>query len=196
MKEFKTEERLEKITRVVKARQFSLNVVLENIHDPHNVSAIFRTCDAVGIPGISLLYSSEEFPKISKVSSASAMKWVEYEKFTDTAECYNTLRKRGYKIFATSLTEESKGLYNIDLTQKAAFVLGNEHRGVSKEAADLADEIISIPMFGMIQSLNVSVATAVICYEALRQRLAAGMYDESGLDERELNNMIDEWCSK
>ena len=196
MKEFKTEERLEKITRVVRSRQFSLNVVLENIHDPHNVSAIFRTCDAVGIPEVSLLYNSEEFPKISKVSSASAMKWVDYEKYTDTGECFNALRDRGYRIYATALTEKSKGLYDTDLTQKAAVVMGNEHRGVSEEAASLADELIVIPMYGMIQSLNVSVATAVICYEALRQRLAKGMYGKSELNDAELNNMIDEWCSK
>jgi tRNA (guanosine-2'-O-)-methyltransferase len=196
LKEFKTEERLEKITRVVKSRQFSLNVVLENIHDPHNVSAIFRTCDAVGIPEVSLLYNYEDFPKISKVSSASAMKWVNSRKYTDTAECYEALRERGYKIYATALTEDSKDLYDIDLTAKAAIVLGNEHRGVSEEAAQLADELISIPMFGMIQSLNVSVATAVICYEALRQRLLKGGYSRSELSNEELDSMIDEWCNK
>jgi tRNA (guanosine-2'-O-)-methyltransferase len=145
---------------------------------------------------VSLLYNSEEFPTISKVSSASAMKWVDCEKYTDTKDCFNALRERGYTIYATALTEESTELYDIDLTQKAAVVMGNEHRGVSDEAASLADELISIPMFGMIQSLNVSVAAAVICYEALRQRLAKGMYDESELTDQELNNMIDKWCSK
>lgn len=196
MKEFKTEERLRKITRVVKSRQFSLNVVLENIHDPHNVSAIFRTCDAVGVPEVSLLYSSEEFPKISKVSSASAMKWVKSKKYTDTAECFETLRERGYKVYATALTEGSTDLYDVDLTQKVAIVMGNEHRGVSDEAAKLADELISIPMYGMIQSLNVSVATAVICYEALRQRNMNSMYSKSELNDEEADKLIDEWCDK
>lgn len=196
MKEFKTEERLRKITRVVKSRQFSLNVVLENIHDPHNVSAIFRTCDAVGVPEVSLLYSSEEFPKISKVSSASAMKWVKSKKYIDTAECFETLRERGYKVYATALTEGSTDLYDVDLTQKVAIVMGNEHRGVSDEAAKLADELISIPMYGMIQSLNVSVATAVICYEALRQRNMNSMYSKSELNDEEADKLIDEWCDK
>jgi tRNA (guanosine-2'-O-)-methyltransferase len=196
LKEFKTEERLNKITRVIRSRQFSLNVVLENIHDPHNVSAIFRTCDAAGIPEISLLYNNEEFPKISKVSSASAMKWVKTKKYSDTAQCFEALRGRGYRIYATALANGSKNLYDLDLTKKTAFVMGNEHRGVSEEAAGLADELISIPMYGMIQSLNVSVATAVICYEALRQRLSNGMYSKSELTEDELNCLIDEWCDK
>jgi len=196
LKEFKTEERLGKITSVVRSRQFSLNVVLENIHDPHNVSAIYRTCDATGVPEVSLLYNSEEFPKISKVSSASAMKWVTSRRYTDTAECFTTLRERGYKIYATALTENSTDLYNVDLTQKVAIVMGNEHRGVTEEAEKLADEIISIPMYGMIQSLNVSVAAAVICYEALRQRNLIGMYSKSELNEQELDNLIEEWCDK
>jgi len=196
LKEFKTEERLQKITSVVSSRQFSLNVVLENIHDPHNVSAIFRTCDAVGVPEISLLYNSEDFPKISKVSSASAMKWVNSKKYIDTNECFSALRDRGYKVYATALTEDSTDLYDVDLTQNVAIVMGNEHRGVSVEAAKLADGLISIPMFGMIKSLNVSVATAVICYEALRQRSSKGMYSRSELNEKELDTLIDEWCDK
>ena len=93
MKEFKSERRLQKITSVAESRQFTLRVVLENIHDPHNVSAIFRTCDAVGIPKVSLLYYQEKFPKIGKKSSASAFKWVEKEKFDSVSECYDSLKQ-------------------------------------------------------------------------------------------------------
>ncbi|HEY4754812.1 MAG TPA: TrmH family RNA methyltransferase, partial [Ignavibacteriaceae bacterium] len=100
MKEFKSERRLQKITKVVKSRQHSLHVVLENIHDPHNVSAIFRTCDAVGVPKVSLIYYLEKFPKIGKKSSASAFKWVEKEKFSSVSECYDSLKKSGYTIYA------------------------------------------------------------------------------------------------
>jgi tRNA (guanosine-2'-O-)-methyltransferase len=196
LKEFKTEERLNKITRVLKSRQFGLNVVLENIHDPHNVSAIFRTCDAVGIPEVSLLYNTEEFPKISKVSSASAMKWVKNSKYTDTSECYNNLRARGYRIFATALNDKSKDLYDLDLTGKSAIVMGNEHRGISEEMIEGVDKHIYIPMRGMIQSLNVSVAAAVTLYEAQRQRAIKGMYEKSQLDQMKLEEMIDEWCGR
>jgi len=192
----KTEKRLEKITRVIKSRQHSLTVVLENIHDPHNVSAIFRTCDAVGIPKVSLVYNFEAFPLIGKKSSASAFKWVDKEKYKTVEECYSNLRKEGFKIFASSLTENSKNLYELDLTKKAAIVVGNEHRGVSDLSADLADEVVSIPQFGMVQSLNVSVATAVILYEAMRQRIKKGMYKKSELNDERLNILIDNWCEK
>lgn len=196
MRNTKTEKRLEKITRVVNARQHSLTVVMENIHDPHNVSAIFRTCDAVGIPKVNLVYNFESFPRIGKKSSASAFKWVDKEKYKSIGDCYSGLRKNGFKIFASSLTNHSKSLYDLDLTKKVAIVVGNEHRGVSEEAAKLADEVFLIPQFGMVQSLNVSVATAVIVYEAMRQRLEKGKYNKSELDKITLEKMIDDWCEK
>lgn len=196
MRNTKTEKRLEKITRVINSRQQSLTVVMENIHDPHNVSAIFRTCDAAGIPKVKLIYNLESFPRIGKKSSASAFKWVDKEKYKTVDECYSELRKNGYKIFASSLTENSKNLYKLDLTQKVAIIVGNEHRGVSETAAKFADEVFLIPQFGMVQSLNVSVATAIIVYEAVRQRLKKGMYDKSELDEKTLEQMIDKWCEK
>jgi len=195
-KDFITPERLAKITAAVKARQFSLRVVLENIHDPHNVSAIFRTCDAVGVPKVTLLYTVESFPKISKTSSASSRKWVDHEKCDNTEECFRKLKKEGFKIIATALNEKAKNLYDLDLTQKVAIVMGNEHRGVSDEVLKHADEILYIPMRGMIQSLNVSVATAVILYEAQRQRALKGMYSKSELSEDDLEKMIEEWAAK
>lgn len=196
MRSSKTEKRLEKITRVIKSRQHSLTVVMENIHDPHNVSAIFRTCDAVGIHKVNLVYNFESFPRIGKKSSASAFKWVDKEKYKSIEECYADLRKDGFKIFASSLTDNSKNLYDLDLTQKVAIVVGNEHRGVSDTSAKLADEVFLIPQFGMVQSLNVSVATAVILYEAMRQRIKKGMYKESELDAKTLDKLIDNWCEK
>jgi tRNA (guanosine-2'-O-)-methyltransferase len=192
----KTEKRLQKITSVIKSRQHSLIVVMENIHDPHNVSAIFRTCDAAGIPIISLIYNHEVFPRIGKKSSASAYKWVDKENFRSVEDCYSSLRSKGFKIYASAITPNSKLLYDLDLTEKIAIIVGNEHRGVSDMAAKSADEIFYIPQFGMVQSLNVSVATAVIIYEALRQRLKKGMYDKSELNDELLNKIIDEWCEK
>jgi tRNA (guanosine-2'-O-)-methyltransferase len=196
LREFKSEKRLNKLIEVANARQQSLRLVLENVHDPHNVSAVFRTCDAAGIPKVSLLYYLEKFPGIGKKTSASAFKWIEKEKHTDVKSCYDKLRTDGFKIYASSLGDGTKSLYDINMTEKCAIVLGNEHRGVSIEAAEMADEKLYIPMFGMVQSLNISVAAAVIIYEALRQRLAKGMYYESSLDKYELDKIIDEWCKK
>lgn len=196
MREFKSEKRLNKIVSTLKRRQFDLMVVLENIHDPHNVSAIFRTCDAVGIPKVSLVYTIEKFPKIGKKSSASAFKWVEREKYNSIENCYSELRKDGFKIYASSISDDSKSIYELDLSQKVAIVLGNEHRGVSEEASQLADERIMIPMFGMVQSLNVSVAAAIILYEAARQRIIKGKYDISQISDSDLDKLVEQWCSK
>ncbi|MDR3667950.1 MAG: TrmH family RNA methyltransferase [Ignavibacteriaceae bacterium] len=196
MKEFLTEKRLNKFKAVAKARQHTLHLVLENVHDPHNVSAVLRTCDAAGIPAVSLLYYLEKFPRIGKKSSASAVKWIEKEKYTDIKQCYNSLRDKGFKIYATSLTEGAVNLYDVNFTDKCAVVLGNEHRGVSDEATELADAKLFIPMFGMVQSLNISVAAAVIIYEALRQRLVKGMYDESSLSKKDLDIILDAWSRK
>jgi tRNA (guanosine-2'-O-)-methyltransferase len=196
MRKFKTDERLQKIIDTATARQFSLRVVMENIHDPHNVSAIFRTCDAAGVPKISLLYTFELFPRISKTSSSSANKWIEIEKFNNTKLCYDDLRKQGFKIYASMLNKDAKNIYDIDLTKKIALVFGNEKRGVSPEAEQLSDETFYIPMLGMIQSLNVSVAAAVTLYEAQRQRVLKGMYKKSELPKEELDRLIDKWCEK
>jgi len=122
VKEFKSARRLQKITSIVKSRQFTLRVVLENIHDPHNVSAIFRTCDAVGVPKVSLIYNLEKFPKIGKKSSASAFKWVEKEKFSTVSECYDSLRKEGFIIYASSISDDSIDFYKLDFKKKIAIV--------------------------------------------------------------------------
>jgi tRNA (guanosine-2'-O-)-methyltransferase len=189
----RTEKRTNKIESVIRARQKSLHVVIENIHDPHNVSAIFRTCDAVGIGSVSLVYNTEPFPKIGKKSSASAYKWVDKKKYKNIPDCYNSLKAEGFKIYASSISSGALNIYDLDLSKKAAIVFGNEHRGVSNEAEDLADEKFIIPMFGMVQSLNVSVAAAVVLYEALRQRLSTGLYNKSEFSEDELQYLINKW---
>jgi len=196
MKNFRTEERINKIESVIRKRQFNLTVVLENIHDPHNVSAIYRTCDAVGVAQINLLYTVESFPRLSKTSSSSAVKWIETEKYTDTEVCFNTLKKNGFKIYATLLNKSAKNIYDVDWKEKCAIVLGNEHRGVSEKAAEFADELIYIPMHGMVQSLNVSVAAAVVLYEAQRQRALNKFYEKSFLPESKIERLVNIWAKK
>jgi len=193
---FRTEKRIEKIKWVLSKRQPSFRVILENIHDPHNVSAIFRTCDAAGIPKVSLVYNIEKFPKIGKKSSASAYKWIEKEKFKTIEECYGQLKKEKFVIYASSLNGDAKNLYDLDFTKKSAIVLGNEHRGLSNEAEDLADERFYIPMFGMVQSLNVSVSAAISIYEAVRQRKNIGLYDKSETSTKKIKKLLDEWAKK
>ncbi|MEJ2636594.1 MAG: RNA methyltransferase [Calditrichia bacterium] len=176
-------------------RQRDLTVVCENIHDPHNVSAILRSCDAVGIPEVQLLYFKETFPELGKKSSASANKWVHTVAHESTDELHNYLQKKGMKIYATHHSKAAKSIHEVDWVHPAAIVMGNEHRGVSDPMLEIADESIYIPMFGMVESLNVSVATAVILYEACRQRLEKGMYPYSAEEDSWTEEMLASWLS-
>jgi tRNA (guanosine-2'-O-)-methyltransferase len=191
-----SERREAKIRKVIARRQPDLTIVMENIHDPHNVSAVFRSCDAVGVLCVELLYTIEKSPRIGRKSSSSANKWLEVRKHTSVDDCYSTLRNEGFAIFATFLGESTRSLYDLDLTKKTALVFGNEHRGVSKEAAQKSDGNFQIPMVGMIQSLNVSVACAVALYEALRQRVATGGLDRPKLKDTEMASLYENWIER
>lgn len=192
-----TEKRYKKILSVVEKRQDDLTIVLENIHDPHNVSAILRSVESAGIDEVYLIYNTNKFPRIGRVSSASANKWVTLNKFKTVEECYGILKEKGFKIYTTHLAEntENASLYDLDFTERCAIVVGNEHAGVSEEAVRLSDKNFVIPMYGMIQSLNVSVSAAVCLYEALRQRQVKGMYDRK-FSETELNKKLEKYTKK
>ena len=192
----RSKRRMKKIRRVLTRRQPGLTVVMENIHDPHNVSAVLRTCDAVGVMQVELLYTKEKLPRIGKKSSSSANKWLERRRHASVDDCYRTLREAGFRVYATHLGTDAVSLYDLDLTGKVALVFGNEHRGVSEEAATKADANFQIPMIGMIQSLNVSVAAAVSLYEALRQRLACGAIDRCGFSPEELETLYEDWIQR
>ena len=192
----KSEQRKNKITTVLSRRQPDLTFVIENIHDPHNVSAMLRSADAVGIHEVQLVYTKEKFPKVGKKSSSSANKWVLRRRFNTIQACVECLRSEGYAIYATRLDESARSLYSLDLTRKTAFVFGNEHAGVSDEAASLADATVKIPMMGMIQSLNVSVACAVTLYEALRQRMEKGHYAGVKFTEEDFDALRAAWLRK
>jgi tRNA (guanosine-2'-O-)-methyltransferase len=192
----RSERRLARLESVLRHRQPDLTVILENVHDPHNVSAVLRSCDAAGVMEVQLVYTNEEFPKLGKKSSASAKKWVEHRKFESVSECFAQLHKEEYLIYATHLSKRTAPLYELDLTKKVALAFGNEHRGVSEEAAALADGNFMIPMFGMIQSLNVSVACAVTLFEAVRQRMLAKRYDASSFDDKDVRKLLKKWAMK
>jgi len=162
-----------KIKRMIENRQEGV-IVLENIADPHNAAAVWRTADAFGFQKIYLVYSKEPLinpKKIGKASSSSANKWLSFKIFKNIDECYRELHRDGYKIYATVLDEEAKKISEIRFeNKKVAIVLGNEHRGLSKGAIKGADVKIYIPMKGMVQSLNISVTAAVLMFEIDRQR--------------------------
>lgn len=194
----RTSRRQARVQDVLSRRQVSLTIVLEDVHDPHNASAVLRSCDGVGILNVHLVYVHEEPPRRSfaRTTSASAAKWVRLHYHDSIEDCYTALRQQGFRIFATALGEESVDLYDVDFTQPTALVFGNEHRGVSRSAIEGADATLFIPMQGMVESLNISVACAVSLYEAMRQRIAAGMYAEPAMSEAELAALEAEWIRK
>ncbi|WP_107671339.1 tRNA (guanosine(18)-2'-O)-methyltransferase TrmH [Cyanothece sp. BG0011] len=184
--------RYHRIKEVLEKRQPDLTVLTEDVHKPHNLSAIIRTCDAVGILDVHSINTTDEFPTFSQVSQGSD-KWIFLHTHPDTKTAINHLKSQNFNIYAAHFTDESVDYRDIDYTQPTAILLGAEKWGVSEEAASLVDGHIIIPMLGMVQSLNVSVAAAVILFEAQRQRLQKKMYDTSRLDGERYHNILFEW---
>lgn len=192
----RTEARMARLSHVLRHRQPSLTLVLANIHDRHNVSAIYRSCDAFGVEAVNLLYTDTAFPVLGEKSSASARKWVQTHRHKTQEELISKLKAEGKRIYATNCSDRAKPLQSFDFTKPSAIILGNEHSGVSEELMAAADEELYIPMYGMIQSFNVSVAAALILYEASRQREAAGMYASPSYTPEKLNELLEDWAKK
>lgn len=189
-----TPERKNKITNVLNKRQPDLTLVFENVHDPHNIAAVMRTCDAVGVQDIYILNTRENQTKrFGKKSSASAAGWLTIHHFDNVEACFKEVKSRYEKVFATHLGERAVSLYELDFTQPIALVFGNEHSGVSEEALHFCDGNFIIPQVGMVQSLNISVACAVSLYEAFRQRNEIGHYNHVRLPKEQYETLSEQW---
>src|SRR3954453_8377552 len=189
-----TPERRAKLERVLAKRQPDLTVVMENVMDPHNVSAVMRSCDAVGIQDIYVI--NNKAPQLKKwgfKSGRSAANWLTVHQFDNVQECVTQLRKEYSTILTTHLSSEAVSLYSIDFTCSIALVFGNEQEGVSEEMQSLADGNFVIPQVGVIESLNISVACAVSIYEAFRQKSNAGHYNQASLPEQRKNVLMQQW---
>ena len=189
-----TPERQHKLRSVLGKRQNDITIVLENVFDPHNISAVMRTCDAAGVQDIYVL--NTKIPRHKKwgaKSSSSAAKWLTIHQFDNAEECFSSLRKRYSTILTTHLNSDAVSLHSIDFTKSIALVFGNEHEGVSEEIRKSADGNFIIPQVGIIRSLNISVACAVTLYEAFRQKNNAGHYDHKKLDDVKIKSLLEEW---
>ncbi len=189
-----TSERYNRLINVLNKRQPDLTVVLENIFDPHNVSAVMRTCDAVGIQDVYIL--NNRIPPMKKWgyrSSSTASEWLSVHQFTDVETCFEEIRNKYQKIYTTHLSEDSVEIYDLDFTESIALVFGNETFGVSEEIRQYSNGNFIIPQVGIIKSLNISVACAVTLYEAFRQKNQKGHYLKSRLPEVELIELKKQW---
>jgi tRNA (guanosine-2'-O-)-methyltransferase len=190
-----TPEREKKLQEVIKKRQFDITVVLENVWDPHNISAVLRSCDAVGVQDVYILSpTGKKESKLGKKSSASASKWLTIHHFTNAEDCFSELRKHYRHIFSSRIAEDAKPLYEMDFCSSLALVFGNEKDGVSEKVLSLSDGSFVIPQVGMIQSLNISVACAVTLYECYRQRTICGSYNGLMADGPR-SNLLEKWRS-
>ena len=189
-----TPERINRLETVLNKRQPDLTVVLENVFDPHNIGAVMRTCDAVGIQDIYILnHKIAPHRNWSAKASSSAAKWLTVHQFTDPVKCFAALRQQYQKIYTTQLSTDAVSLYQLTLTVPVALVFGNEQTGVSEEIIAMADGNFIIPQVGIIKSLNISVACAVTLYEAFRQKNNAGHYNQIKMQGEQFENLKSNW---
>lgn len=192
-----TPEREDKIKKVLAHRQPNLTVILENVRDLHNLGAVLRSCDSVGIMEMFVLQTEKGLQNthlvLGKRTSAGARKWVDVHYYQDVEACFSHVREKSFSIYSTHLTESAVSLYELDLTQPTALLFGNENTGLTKEALAHADGNFLIPQMGMVKSLNLSVACAVSLYEAYRQRSVKGMYENSQITPKDQSVILQEY---
>ena len=185
-----TPQRFKKIKDVLNKRQPDLNIIMENVHKPHNLAAIIRSCDAVGIGNLHGISSNEKKVGTNLKSASGSNHWVHLHIHSSINEILSDMRKKGFTIYAANTSERARDYRSIDYTGKTAIILGAELDGVSHRTLKQIDDEIMIPMQGMVSSLNVSVAAAVILFEAQRQRKETGLYKKCRLDKNTYKKLL------
>lgn len=178
-----TPERLERINMMLDHRQPDLTVCMEGVHKSHNLAAVVRTADAIGVSDVHAVWKSEEM-EVRGGSAAGSQNWIDVHNYSKTEDAIGALKKQGMQVLVTNLSDSAVDFREIDYTKPTAIILGQEKFGASDIALEMADQDIVIPMVGMVQSLNVSVACSVVLYEAQRQRQLAGLYDTPRIDDQ------------
>jgi len=184
-----TDERVKKLNRVASHRLHDV-IVLENIHDPHNAAAALRNCDAFGIQEVHVIFETEKMfnpEKLGKLTSASANKWLNVKTWTSSKECLSSLKKEGFYLAATAIDKAAQSFDTFALpNQKTAFVFGNEGFGISETAKKMADMLIYLPMWGFVDSLNLSVTVGIVAHTVATLRQKTGMCRYSPQESKKL----------
>ena len=186
-------ERLEVIKDSLNRRQPDLTVVMENVRKPHNLAAVARTLEAVGGLRIHAISSLSSI-RLSQMAAGGIRKWISVRKYPSLEQGLKQIKLQGHQVIATTISETAKDYRDVDYTRPSAILVGEELDGISERAVELADETITIPIVGMVQSLNVSVAAALVLYEAYHQREQAGMYNRRSLDDSSYMSLLFEAC--
>ena len=188
-----TPERFEKLVNTLDRRQPDLTLLTEQIHKPRNIAALVRTSDAVGIHELHMVWPWDKHRPYSGTAMGSD-RWVDIVRHESMSDGISTLRSRGYKIYAAHLSSSSIDYREVDFTRPCALLMGNEKRGVSEDTLAQVDEHSTIPMEGMVESFNVSVAAAIILSEAHRQRQEAGLYKKRRLEASVYRDTFFRWA--
>lgn len=198
LRKFATESRWEKITEVAEQRTRHITVVVEDIYQSHNASAVLRSCDGFGIQDVHIIENRNEFDPSSQVT-IGADQWLSIHRYKEpgidnTEACFSKLKEEGYKIVATSPHENDTNLNDLQITDKTALVFGSEIDGISDRAKELADGFVKIPMAGFSESFNISVSAAVCLYNITRRLKESGVNWQ--LSQQELDDLKLEWLRK
>jgi tRNA (guanosine-2'-O-)-methyltransferase len=186
--------RFERIKNVLNCRMKNLSVLVEAVNKPHNLSAILRTCDAAGVFEANFISEKDKVKTFNSTAQGS-QKWVKLNNHETTISAVSELKKKGFKLYGTTLNERSTDYRNFDYSENTCFVLGAEKWGLSDQLISKVDESIFIPMSGMVQSLNVSVAASILLFEAIRQRESKSLLPlkGEGLSAEEYEKTLFEW---
>ena len=186
--------RFERIKNVLNCRMKNLTVLVEAVNKPHNLSAILRTCDAAGVFEANFISEKDKVKTFNSTAQGS-QKWVKLNNHETTISAVSELKKKGFKLYGTTLNERSTDYRNFNYSENTCFVLGAEKWGLSDQLISKVDESIFIPMLGMVQSLNVSVAASILLFEAIRQRESKSLLpvNGEGLSAEEYEKTLFEW---
>ncbi len=188
-----TPERFARLRRALLRRQPDLTVLMDGVHKSHNFSAILRNCDAAGVLEAHVV-TPDDGLDLHHGTSAGTKKWVRIRHHDSIGAAVRGLKEDGFAVVAAHPSDDSVDFRDVDFTGPTAVMMGAELHGVSDEGLRLADRHVVIPMMGMVHSLNVSVATALILFEAMRQRESAGLYDESRISPDDFERTLFEWA--
>ncbi|AJQ95185.1 tRNA (guanosine(18)-2'-O)-methyltransferase TrmH [Gynuella sunshinyii] len=189
-----TPERFHKIKSVLQHRQTSLTVVTDGVHKTQNLSALLRTADAVGLDTVHVSLDDKGQYQLHRRTSGGSGQWVDVVLHEQTTQAVSTLRNSGFTICAAHFSAQATNYYDYDFSQPTAIILGAEKPGISDEIAHLADHHLIIPMFGMVESYNVSVAAAIILSEAMRQRVENDLYNQNQMTRHAFDRKLFRWC--
>ncbi len=188
-----TPERFQKIKKILDKRQPDLTIIMDNVHKPHNLAAIIRSCDAIGIGHIHYISKNHNKVGLNLKAAGGSNHWVKLYNHESKKKLFTKLRNQGHTIFAANNSVNAIDFRKANYTNASTIILGAELDGVSNEAINLADQEIRIPMEGMVESLNVSVANAVILFEIQRQRQEANLYKKRRIDDDEYKRLLFEF---